>query len=37
MIDQIICGDCLDFLHQIPSESVDMVLTDPPIFNWRDV
>lgn len=29
---QIICGDCLSKLSEIGSESIDMVLTDPP-FN----
>ena len=28
--NQIISGDCLDVLAQLPSESVDMVFADPP-------
>jgi len=30
MINQIILGDCLEVMKQIPDGSVDMVLTDPP-------
>ena len=30
MINKILNGDCLDILKQIPSKSIDMVLTDPP-------
>jgi len=29
-INQIICGDCLEILKQIPDNSVDMVFADPP-------
>ena len=29
-INKIICGDCLEFMKQIPDKSVDLVLTDPP-------
>lgn len=29
-INQIYCGDCLDLMKEIPDESVDLVLTDPP-------
>src|SRR5436189_4060063 len=29
-LDQVICGDCLTVLPQLPAGSVDMVLTDPP-------
>ena len=24
------CGDCLDLLKEIPNESIDLILTDPP-------
>ena len=27
---KIICGDCLEVMKQIPDNSVDLVLTDPP-------
>ena len=30
MIDQIICGDCLEVLPTVPDKSVDMVLADLP-------
>lgn len=30
--NQIICGDVIEVLSQLPSESVDLVLTDPPYF-----
>jgi site-specific DNA-methyltransferase (adenine-specific)/modification methylase len=29
-INQIICGDCLEVMKDIPDNSVDLVLTDPP-------
>lgn len=29
-IDKVICADCMDVLPQIPDNSVDLVLTDPP-------
>ncbi len=29
-IDQIICGDCLEVMKEIPDKSVNLVLTDPP-------
>lgn len=28
--NQIICGDCVEVMKEIPSESVDLVVTDPP-------
>lgn len=30
MINQIIHGDCFDVLRQIPDNSIDLILTDPP-------
>jgi len=30
MINQVICGDCLEVMKHIPNKSVDLVLTDPP-------
>jgi DNA modification methylase len=30
MINQVICGDCLEVMKHIPDKSVDLVLTDPP-------
>jgi len=29
-INEIICGDCLDVMKDIPDKSIDLVLTDPP-------
>ena len=29
-IDHLLLGDCLELLKTIPTESVDLVLTDPP-------
>ncbi len=26
----VVNGDCLDYLHQIPDHSIDLILTDPP-------
>jgi len=31
-INQIICGDALEILKQMPDGFVDMVFTDPPFF-----
>jgi DNA modification methylase len=30
MINQIICGDCLEVMKDFEDNSVDLVLTDPP-------
>src|SRR5215216_4624383 len=30
LLDQVINGDCLTVLPQLPDASVDLVLTDPP-------
>ena len=35
-INQIICGDCLDVMKDIPDKSIDMILTSPPYDNLRD-
>jgi DNA modification methylase len=34
--NQIICGDCLEVMKDIPDKSIDMVLTSPPYDNLRD-
>ncbi len=34
--NQILVGDALDQLRQLPAASVDMVLTSPPYFRLRD-
>ena len=34
--DQVIQGDCIQVLKELPSESVDLVITDPPyLVNYR--
>jgi site-specific DNA-methyltransferase (adenine-specific) len=34
--NKIICGDALEKLKELPSESIDCVITSPPYFNLRD-
>ena len=29
-INKVICGDCLEIMNNIPNNSIDMILTDPP-------
>jgi site-specific DNA-methyltransferase (adenine-specific) len=29
-IDQIICGDCFDVMKEMPDNSIDLIITDPP-------
>ena len=36
MINQIICGDCLEVMKCIPNKSVDLVLTSPPYDGLRN-
>ncbi|MFN3551453.1 MAG: hypothetical protein ACK4WJ_06575, partial [Endomicrobiia bacterium] len=31
-LDRVICNDALEILPQLPTESIDLVLTDPPYF-----
>jgi DNA modification methylase len=33
----LICGDCREVLKTIPSESIDVILTDPPFMISREV
>ena len=35
-INKVICGDCLEVMKQIPDNSVDLVLTDPP-YNAKNI
>lgn len=35
-LNQIICGDCLSFMKQLPDKCIDLVLTDPPYGIKRD-
>jgi site-specific DNA-methyltransferase (adenine-specific) len=32
MINKVHCADCLEFMKQIPDNSIDLVLTDPPYW-----
>jgi site-specific DNA-methyltransferase (adenine-specific) len=35
-VDRILCGDCIQVLKEMPSGSVDLVVTDPPyLVNYR--
>jgi len=36
MKNQVIQGDCLEVMKDIPDKSIDMVLTSPPYDNLRD-
>lgn len=35
-VNKIICGDCVEIMGSIPSESIDMILTSPPYDELRD-
>jgi DNA modification methylase len=35
MINQVIQGDCLEVMKELPENSIDMVLTSPPYDNLR--
>jgi len=35
-VDKIICGDTLEVLRQMPSDSVDCIITSPPYWGLRD-
>jgi modification methylase len=34
-LNRIICGDCLEVMRQMPSESIDLVVTSPP-YNLKN-
>lgn len=34
--DNIICGNCVEILKNLPSKSVDMIFADPPYFMQTD-
>jgi len=36
LIHKIICGDIIPILKDIPTESIDMILTSPPYWSLRD-
>jgi site-specific DNA-methyltransferase (adenine-specific) len=35
-INQILCGDNLELIHELPDRSVQLVITSPPYFQQRD-
>ena len=35
-LDQIVCGDNLELIRQLPDRSVQLVITSPPYFQQRD-
>jgi site-specific DNA-methyltransferase (adenine-specific) len=36
-VNTILHGDCIDVMHNLPANSVDFILTDPPyLVNYRD-
>ena len=35
-IDKVICGDAAEILKQMPSNSIDLVITSPPYYKHRD-
>ena len=35
-IDQILCGDNLELIQQLPDRSIQLVITSPPYFQQRD-
>ena len=35
-LDQILCGDNLELIRQLPDRSVQLVITSPPYFQQRD-
>ena len=36
LLDQILCGDNLELIRQLPNCSVQLVITSPPYFQQRD-
>ena len=36
MVNRIHCGDCLDFMRDMPDECIDLTVTSPPYDNLRD-
>jgi site-specific DNA-methyltransferase (adenine-specific) len=36
-INNVVCGNCVEIMHQLPAASIDLILTDPPyLVNYRD-
>ena len=36
IINKVHCADCIDFLREIPDETVDCIVTSPPYYGLRD-
>jgi site-specific DNA-methyltransferase (adenine-specific) len=36
IVDKVICGDAIDVLRRIPSNSIDLVITSPPYYKQRE-
>jgi DNA modification methylase len=36
IVNKIYCGDCREILKDIPSDSVDLIITSPPYFQQRE-
>ena len=34
-MNEIICGDCIDVMKDIPDKSIDLILTDPPYPDYH--
>ena len=30
---ELLCGDCLELMKNIPDKSIDLIVTDPPLWN----
>ena len=35
-INKIICGDCLDVMRDIPNDSIDLIIIDPPYLTTKE-
>ena len=35
-LNQIICGDNIELIKEIPGESINLIITSPPYYNQRD-
>ncbi|MCD6475197.1 MAG: site-specific DNA-methyltransferase, partial [Anaerolineaceae bacterium] len=35
ILNQVICGDCLDVLKNVPDNSIDLIFTSPPYADQR--
>src|SRR6266704_3717758 len=35
-LNQVVCGDCLDLIPELPDQSISLVVTSPPYAQQRD-